>query len=80
MDVEQASASIDALIARRSTERERANALEAMWRASERRHREKIRRANRAAWFGYFSTLAENHRKLSEHFEGKAERLLEEGA
>ncbi len=78
MDVEQASAQIDQLIERRSSERNAANALAELWRASERRHREKLRRQHRAAWFCHWSALAESLRASAAEFEAKAARLLEE--
>ncbi len=55
MNVVSASDQIDALIERRAGERSNANALEEMYRESVRRHRERRRRANRAAWFGFYS-------------------------
>lgn len=80
MDVEQASASIDALIECRAAARDNANAasLEEMYAASVRRHREKIRRENAARWYEFEMLLAENHRKLSEEHEARARALLGE--
>ena len=78
IDVEQASASIGRLIERRSGERSAANELEEMYAKSVRRHREKIRRQNRAAWFSHFSALADSLRASAEAYEARAEALLEE--
>jgi hypothetical protein len=78
VDVEQASASIDALIERRSGERNAANELRAMYEASARRYRERKRRENGAAWFAHFSALADSLRVSAEVYEAKAEALLEE--
>ncbi len=64
----------------RSTERESANELAELWRASERRHRERIRRANRAAWYSHFSGLADSLRRSAEVYEARARALLEEEA
>ncbi len=57
---------------------ERANDLEEFWRRSEARHRERRRRANRAAWFAYFSNLADSLRRSAEEFERRAEQLLDD--
>ncbi len=57
---------------------ERANSLEAMWEASARRHREKLRRENAARWFTYFSNLADSLRRSAEEFERRAEALLDD--
>lgn len=80
MDLLRASDSIDALIERRATQRENANALEEMYAESTRRHRERIRREHAAQWYEYEMLLAENHRQLSEEHEARALALLEEGA
>ncbi|MDP8952097.1 MAG: hypothetical protein M3N18_07660 [Actinomycetota bacterium] len=45
---------------------------------STRRHQERKRRENIAAWFAYFCRMADNHRALSEHYERRAEELCEE--
>jgi hypothetical protein len=56
--VEKAERDLDRFISRRSASQEEAEALEEMWRASERRHRLKIRLANGHAWVAYFDRLA----------------------
>ena len=78
MVVEAASASIDALIEKRAGERNAANESQAMYEASVGRHREKLRRANRAAWYSHYGALADSLRRSAEHFEAKAEELLED--
>ncbi len=77
MDVERASDQLDALIARRSRERSKANELAAMWEASARRHQEKLRRANAALWYAFYLGLAEAHAKIAAGFEEKAQALLD---
>ena len=78
MDVEQASASIDALIERRSREKANANLEADTWRASERRHNERERRVLRAEWFAFYSRLAASLRTSAERYERRAEELLED--
>jgi hypothetical protein len=56
--VEKAERDLDRFISRRSATQEEAEALEEMWRASERRHRQKVRLANGHAWVAYFDHLA----------------------
>ena len=63
---------------KRAGEGNAANELQAMYEASARRHREKIRRQNRAAWFSHFSALADSLRASAEAYEARAEALLEE--
>ncbi len=77
MNVERASDQLDALIERRSRERSKANELAELWRASERRHQEKLRRQHRAEWFCYFSALADSLRQSAAEFERKAAKLIE---
>ena len=78
MDVAKAGDQIDALIERRARERSSADELEEMYRASVRRHRERKRKAIRAEWFCYFSNLADSLRASAEHYDRKAEALLED--
>lgn len=68
------------LIERRASQKGSANALEEMWRESERKHRARRRRENAALWYEYEMLLAENHRQLSEEHEARALALLEEGS
>jgi hypothetical protein len=51
-----------------------------MWRESERTHREKRRRENRAAWYEFELLLADNHRQLSEEHAARARALLGAGS
>ncbi len=76
MDVERASDQLDVLIERRAQERSKANELAELWRASERRHQEKVRRANAALWYSHFSALADSLRASAEEFERRAQELL----
>lgn len=55
----------------------RADELEAFWRASELRRRERLRRENRAAWFAHFSDLARSLRESTDEFERRAAAPLE---
>ncbi len=55
-----------------------ANAVAAMWQASERAHERKQREENRTLWFVYFSHLAHSCRQQAERYEARAEALLEE--
>jgi hypothetical protein len=75
----RASDSIDALIERRVREKSNANELEEMYAESTRRHREKIREANRWGWARFYERLAENHAKLAEENRKRAAELLEGG-
>ena len=77
MDVARASDQIVALIEKRAGERNAANELRAMYAESARRHREKRRRENGAAWYSHFSALADSLRRSAEEYERRAERLLE---
>ena len=54
-----------------------ANELELMWAESERRHREKTRRANRALWYSYFANVAASLRGLADEYDARAEALLQ---
>lgn len=59
-----------------TAERER----EDPWKASVRRDRERRRREIRAAWFAFFSRMAENHARIAQDYERRAEELCKEGA
>lgn len=76
--VEAAEASIDRFIEQRSEQRDRSNALEEMWAASARRHREKLRRENRALWYEFHLRLADSHARIADENRAKAEALLAE--
>ncbi len=73
MDLETASAQIDALIERRWGERAKVNELAEMWRASERAHREKLRRKRRAEWYAHELHMSE---LVFEQHEGGTHEIL----
>ncbi len=78
-----AEAEIDRFVEREDDKRRRngglsyADELAAMWRESERRHREKLHEQNRWLWIRYFDRMAQNHAQLAEENRQKAARLLE---
>ena len=78
MDLEQASASIDALIDKRAAARTGANLEEESWKASVRRHNAKLGRENRAAWYAFYSRLVASLKASAERYERRAEALCEE--
>ena len=51
---------------------------DAMWKESVKRDRERRRRTNRAAWFTFYSRMADSHARISEEFERRAVALLDE--
>ena len=53
-------------------------AIQEMWRESERKDRERKRRRHAAEWYGFYSRLADSHARISQEFERRAEALLEE--
>ncbi len=79
MDVERAeviAAELDMLVRRRADKPPDPDELEPSYRESVRRHRERRRRANAAAWYEFYSRLADSHARISEYFEAKARALL----
>jgi hypothetical protein len=78
VDVARAGDQPDALIEKRARGRVEANAAEMAWKASTRRHHEKLRRARRAEWFAPFSCLAASLRASADEFDAQAEALLVE--
>ncbi len=80
MDLQSASAQIDTLIERRAREKNKANELEKLWKASERAHNERLRRRNRAAWYAFHDRMSELHARLSSEHAARAEALCEEGS
>lgn len=78
MGLEQASAQIDVLIERKAQEREKVNDLEDMWRESERRHNERLRREYAAAWYAHEVHMQELHTQLAQEHAAKAQQLLME--
>ncbi len=75
---ERVEAELERFIEKRSRDRTKENALEEAWVASERRHLEKRREANRLDWLAYHTHLAANHASLSERHLEKAEALAGE--
>ncbi len=80
MDVVQADAQIDAFIERRSRQHGEQRPEEVMYAESVRRYNARRRRETRAAWFAHFCRMAENHARISEDYERRAEELCKEGA
>jgi hypothetical protein len=77
----QVESDLTRLIEKRHDERvktEGERAEHELWAESERRYFEVKRRQNVAAWFAFFCRQAEAHRKLSESYEARAEKLCEE--
>lgn len=70
-------AELDRLIEKRAGETP-AEAREALWKASVRRHHEAIRRENRAAWYGFHESMSELHARISAEHAEKAEKLCED--
>lgn len=70
-------AELDAFINRRARENTEQHHVEAVWAESERRHTEKVRKENRAAWYAYHMRMAEWHARMSEEHQAKALALLE---
>ena len=71
---------LDLLIERRAL---KANSeqrrVEDLWRDSERAHRERRRRENRALWYAHEMRMCELHEGLAAEHEAKARALLGEG-
>ena len=78
MDVDKASAGIDALIEKRSRDKKRVNEEEDRWKASERRHQEKRRRENRQAWLEYYEKMNRLHLGIAEEHASRRSQLLAE--
>jgi hypothetical protein len=74
----QVEADLERLIERRSRKGEvDPDEREEAWMESVRRHHAKIRERNRWEWVRYFDRMAENHAKLSEDYQRRAEKLCE---
>lgn len=56
---EAVEAQLDAFIEKRARESEEVNRIEAAWKESERRHRERRREENREAWRSFYLGQAE---------------------
>ena len=76
--IEVAEKSLDAFINSRSKAKERANVEEELWRASERRVREKRREANRQAWIDHHGLMHSLHLALAGEHADKRSRFLDE--
>jgi hypothetical protein len=72
-------AELDRLIAKRASVGD-PEAVQMLWTGSARRHKEAIRRRNRAAWFAHFCQMAANHTAIAADHERRAEALCEEGS
>jgi hypothetical protein len=79
VDLETAERQINLFIEKRAAEREVANREEESWKEPTRRRRARMRRENRAAWFSHYSSLADSLRASADHYEAKAQALLEDG-
>jgi hypothetical protein len=82
--VERAESEIDGFISRRARENAEANRIEEAWAESARRHAEKRRQDNEAAWYAFHlsqaeriertaAELAANHRACAEALTEEAE-------
>lgn len=72
---------LDAFIERRARDARKTGqdeALEEMWRASERREGERRRRRNAALWYEFHMRLCEAHAAISREHEARALALLED--
>jgi len=72
---------LDRLISRRASQdrRQDPDEQEELWKASVRAHNAHRRREIAALWFAHFCRMAENHAKISEDYERRAEALCKEG-
>ncbi len=70
---------LDAFIERRASREPDPDTSEASYAESVRRFHARRRQENRAAWYVHFCRMSENHRKLSEEYEARAEALCQEG-
>ena len=76
LDVDVATASIDQLIERRSASQEEANRTEELWKAFERRVRERRRREKALAWHDYYASMACVHHGLAAEHAKRADGVL----
>jgi hypothetical protein len=79
LDVVQADAQIDAFIEKRARQNKEGRAEEATYAASVRRYHSRQRKKNVAAWFAHFCRMAENHARIAQDYERRAEALCKEG-
>ncbi len=78
--VEAVEKELDAFIERRSRREPTPDELEPSYAESVRRYHSRRRKEIAAAWFAHFCRMAENHAKISEDYERRAEELCKEGA
>ncbi|MGH3089786.1 MAG: hypothetical protein ACRDSJ_21110 [Rubrobacteraceae bacterium] len=76
--VEQIESELDRIMEKRARERRDASNVEELWKESARRHNERRRKENGAAWYEHHMTLSDVHRELSAEHERRALKLLED--
>ncbi len=76
---EIAEAQLDTFISRRAEKNGAARAEEMAWKSSARAHNARQRKEARAAWFAHFCRMSENHARIAQDYERRAEALCEEG-
>ena len=76
---ERAEADLDRFINARSRQKNEANTEEELWRASERRVREKRRRENRQEWLDFYERMNRLHLGLAAEHADRRSRLMLEG-
>ncbi len=73
VDIERADREIDRFIERRHQETNgEQRHIEAVWKASTRRERDKRRRENAAAWYGHHEHMRALHSSLAAEHEARA--------
>lgn len=75
MELTSADTQLEKLIERRAPREPDPDELEPSYRDSVRRHNERIRRENAAAWRGHHEHMAVTHARLSAEHAAKAEAL-----
>ncbi len=73
--LEKAEAEIDLFIEKRAREAGDANAIEALWAESVRRHHARRREENRQSWIAFHRGLARAHASISAEHRVKADAL-----
>jgi broad specificity polyphosphatase/5'/3'-nucleotidase SurE len=79
VDVEAVEMQLDRIIEKRAREARDANAIEELWKQSERAHRDRRREENREAWHSYEMHMCKLHASLSEEHRVKALTFLKQG-
>jgi hypothetical protein len=77
--LEAAEAELNRFIDRRAEKNTEQRPEEVAYAASVKRHNTRQRKETRAAWFAHFCRMSENHAKISEDYQRRAEQLCEEG-